>query len=439
MRWVFALLALVALACVLLVVSPASAHTYYVSVRGNDRASGRSPARAWRSVARVNRAVFHPGDRVLFRGGTTFSGTALVPHGSGTRRAPIVFASYGGGRATIAAADGALWMPGNHDLLFRGLHLTTGGGPGTVVAGSATAPVTDITLARCRIDDTRATAVLAPAASDARWTIVRSTISHTGDSGIILRGAGHRVVRNRIRDTGFDTSIPYARHSIYSKGPDQTIAWNDISRDDGGQAVSIRFHGARVFANRIHDTAYAIGFFDYDDARPPQGTSLVYANRLWNISGWGFYYSGQAAPSGQSPSVSFVIASNTFSFSGASEAVNVSDATSARVVVANNIFTGTYDSAFRGSSTALEEHNLWSGPAANVPQGAGDRRAAPRLAAAPSLAPAPGSPAIDAGTAQVSGLAYRDDCGTGPRSFCGAHPDLGAVETGTRTSAPTRR
>src|SRR5690349_17841176 len=49
------------------------AATYYVSPTGNDSADGKSPATAWKTIARVNNNDFNAGDRVLFQGGKTFS------------------------------------------------------------------------------------------------------------------------------------------------------------------------------------------------------------------------------------------------------------------------------------------------------------------------------------------------------------------------------
>src|SRR5262249_5041856 len=43
--------------------------TYYVSPSGSDSNPGTSPASAWRTVSRVNRADLSPGDAVLFQGG----------------------------------------------------------------------------------------------------------------------------------------------------------------------------------------------------------------------------------------------------------------------------------------------------------------------------------------------------------------------------------
>ena len=80
----------------------ANASIYYVSSSGTDTNSGLSIPAAWRSPARANSQTLAPGDQVLFEGGTTFTGSVIVASPDTSSAAnPIVFASYGTGRATI--------------------------------------------------------------------------------------------------------------------------------------------------------------------------------------------------------------------------------------------------------------------------------------------------------------------------------------------------
>jgi hypothetical protein len=61
----------------------ASAETYYIdSDSGDDSRTGNHPEHAWKSLDRVNQHTFRPGDRVLFKAGTRYSGQ-LKPNGSG--------------------------------------------------------------------------------------------------------------------------------------------------------------------------------------------------------------------------------------------------------------------------------------------------------------------------------------------------------------------
>jgi hypothetical protein len=89
-------------------VALASASTYYVdSKTGNDLGSGASAGTPWKTLERVNKTSFHPGDRVLFKAGAIFVGQ-LAPRVSGTVSAPIVFDRYGDGPKPRIDAQGRL-------------------------------------------------------------------------------------------------------------------------------------------------------------------------------------------------------------------------------------------------------------------------------------------------------------------------------------------
>ena len=82
-----------ALTCVC--IFPVFAATYYVdSHNGNDGASGTSTLAAWKTLTRFNAATFQPGDTILFKRGSEFTGLMQV-HGSGTSVAPIIIDAYG--------------------------------------------------------------------------------------------------------------------------------------------------------------------------------------------------------------------------------------------------------------------------------------------------------------------------------------------------------
>ena len=80
--------------------------TFYVDSRlGNDASTGTSPGMAWKSLDKVNATIFHPGDRILLRCGSTWSGQ-LWPKGSGAEGSPITVDMYGGGVKPVIHADG---------------------------------------------------------------------------------------------------------------------------------------------------------------------------------------------------------------------------------------------------------------------------------------------------------------------------------------------
>jgi len=90
-----------------LLVRQALAADYYVSAAGNDRHDGTSPELAWRTVARANRQMLRPGDRLLFQGGDAFEGNLVVTaDGNPSATSPITVGSYGRGKAIIRAGNG---------------------------------------------------------------------------------------------------------------------------------------------------------------------------------------------------------------------------------------------------------------------------------------------------------------------------------------------
>ncbi len=71
--------------------------TYHLdSVTGDDDNDGTGPDRAWKTLAPANAHPFGPGDKILFKAGTAYTGQ-FKPQGSGTADSPIVVEKYGQG------------------------------------------------------------------------------------------------------------------------------------------------------------------------------------------------------------------------------------------------------------------------------------------------------------------------------------------------------
>jgi len=408
----------------LLPAAPAAAATFYVSPSGSDSNPGTASA-PWRTVGKVDRSRFAPGDAILFRGGSSFTDSTLTPPSSGSAAAPIRFGSYGVGRATISNSGGAVWLaPGAHDLSFANLDLSSSAS--VVFASAGTGPgATRILISGCAIEDSP-DAGLINQPQDRAWTIRRTRFSHLGDSGLLIQGDDVTIASNTITGTGWNPAITYGKHGIYDKGPNTTIADNDISDDSGGSGISIRDHGARIFDNAIHDTAYAISLFPEDPANA--GTDAIYYNRMWNITGFAFYADGTNQITGTPSRLNVLWSSNTVELSGAPEAVNLSEVSQAQIWIANSVFTGSYAVAYLGCAGCREFDNDWYGGASHVPDGQGDLHADPALSKPPALSPAAGSPLIDAGSRSVTDARYTPGCDDAVWRYCGGEPDIGAVE-----------
>ncbi len=87
--------------------SPGGTNYYVDSEKGDNKSDGTSPEKAWKSLDRVNSTVFTPGDKILFKAGTTYTGQ-LKPQGSGTQDRPIIIDMYGDGNKPRIDGRGAV-------------------------------------------------------------------------------------------------------------------------------------------------------------------------------------------------------------------------------------------------------------------------------------------------------------------------------------------
>ncbi|SHK68998.1 hypothetical protein SAMN02745163_04283 [Clostridium cavendishii DSM 21758] len=83
--------------------------TYYVdSIGGNDNNLGTSELTPWKTLDKVNSITFIPGDKILLKAGSKWTGQ-LWPKGSGTAGKPIILDSYGQGNKPIISGNGTTY------------------------------------------------------------------------------------------------------------------------------------------------------------------------------------------------------------------------------------------------------------------------------------------------------------------------------------------
>jgi hypothetical protein len=111
--------------------------TYFVKAQGDDAQNGLSSITAWKSISKVNASTFSAGDSVLFEAGSSFKGNIYIsPASYGTLTKPLVFGSFGKGKATILAGDGHGFLAYNNagivvkNLIFEGSGYSTNTGVG---------------------------------------------------------------------------------------------------------------------------------------------------------------------------------------------------------------------------------------------------------------------------------------------------------------------
>ena len=80
---------------------PTNVSVYYVDAQnGDDQSDGLDPARAWKTIEKVNRVPLKPGDTILLKRGQIWH-EKIVMNNSGTSRLPISLGSFGEGPPPI--------------------------------------------------------------------------------------------------------------------------------------------------------------------------------------------------------------------------------------------------------------------------------------------------------------------------------------------------
>jgi hypothetical protein len=107
-----------------------SGRSYFVSPDGDDNNDGKSAETAWRSLTIVSKTEFKPGDTIRFEGGERFESgellfqSALLVNSSGLPDSPIVYTSYGNGKAVIVSDAVGIMCSGKEFIEFRELEVS---------------------------------------------------------------------------------------------------------------------------------------------------------------------------------------------------------------------------------------------------------------------------------------------------------------------------
>jgi hypothetical protein len=130
----------------------ACSNVYYISPDGDDENSGKSPARAWKTIQRVNETDFGPGSSILFEGGKEFEGTIQLSEAdAGSSGQKLTISSYGDGKAMINGHNKQGLVAEDcdnltvKDLIFRGSGRMTGNTTdGVMISGSDSIKVNNL-------------------------------------------------------------------------------------------------------------------------------------------------------------------------------------------------------------------------------------------------------------------------------------------------------
>ncbi|HUR10900.1 MAG TPA: right-handed parallel beta-helix repeat-containing protein [Flavitalea sp.] len=175
---------------------------YYMTAAGNDAQDGLSKQTAWRSIERMNKQDFKPGDSILLEGGIIFDGTIhLTAFDSGSDDMPVTLSSFGKGKAIVNAAngDGVLAINTAHftisslHFVGAGVYINRGSGIHFYANDSLHAP-TRITITDCDVNGFRGQGIVFGANENISWKgyrhvrIVHCNVTENGEAGISSYG-----------------------------------------------------------------------------------------------------------------------------------------------------------------------------------------------------------------------------------------------------------
>lgn len=198
---------------------------YYISPNGDDNNTGLTKSCAWKSLERINRDTFQPGNTILFESGGVWNGQ-LRPLGSGERGKRITISSYGKGNKPVInigeSAGAGIKLIGQSWWEIRGIEITSGAPPqlgvrreGISVKAEREDSIAGITVADCYIHDIwgqvggSASSTMIEISRAADDVIVENnTIQRCDKIGIRISGRNNIIVRgNYLENLGGDGII----------------------------------------------------------------------------------------------------------------------------------------------------------------------------------------------------------------------------------------
>ena len=211
-------------------------NTYYVDVNGNDENDGLSENSPWKTIEKINKQSFRPGDNILFKRGNTWKGKMEI-HSSGSENLPILFGAYGNGsKPTILAPenDAAVVLIAADYVVLQDLDVR-GGYSSVAIYGSDYTIIEDCDIGRDSFIGIWVNQKeWEPKKNHSNHGIIRRCIIDQGhntekhpEDGIHLRdGVNYwKIYDNEIKDWG------HSGISLFQQDNNTTVSYNKIYRN----------------------------------------------------------------------------------------------------------------------------------------------------------------------------------------------------------------
>ncbi len=212
---------------------------------GNDQNNGLSQSSPWKTLDKLGKETFKPGDTIFFAKGSSFTGGCVI-NSSGTLEKPIVLAAYGTGDAPSFSNPDYKLLNGNV-FQVKGSHITVDGLMFKACANAASIIDKEILLVGALYGVT-----------GADYLVIKNCQFVDCPIGIYINGQHCSVTKNILRDCNRFLSEP-------DWGPIGIVignAYNDVSFNSCSNYINVGGNfGAdggfieledRYFGNKVH-------------------------------------------------------------------------------------------------------------------------------------------------------------------------------------------
>ena len=366
----------------------AQSRVYYVSSSsGNDGNNGMSSSRPWKTVSKINRTSFRPGDKVLFKKGDRWS-EELRPNSSGSSGRHIVFSAYGSGKLPIInprSGSYAINIRVKSYIKVENLHIVAPStGNGIAVRGNSKGNI----ITNCKVEGNSsnrshsgisyAGRIEGGTPSGTKVTnnqvsgffqciygygglreaglIEGNTVSNARDDGIVARYGDYNgtIIRNNkitySRDDGIDLfggiDLVIEKNNISKLPSGSIVAGNGIKAGGGG----VKSENITVRYNIVHDLTHSSSKLKAGITTNGGDNIKVYGNLVHNVDG-----EAMVVPSGSN---NIDIYNNTFA-SRKTHALYIGSSKGTRL--RNNIFWGKKGNLNINASVSSQNNLLIDG------------------------------------------------------------------------------
>jgi parallel beta-helix repeat protein len=252
------------------------ATTYYLdSGSGNDFHSGAQVSSSWKTFRYASSRVYHPGDQILLKAGSVWTGETLDVTTSDESGDPITIGSYGTGKQPIidganSSSNTPITLRNAHNVTINGLTIQNAGSSLITVRGGSNNTVTNCTLLNASIfpvqvrDSPGFTFANNTYASTGSFKTIAAAFLAFGSPSSGLTVTGNTITLNAASNGAEGIYVVDTNNAV--------VSGNTIT--GGSQAIGIKAYHGSVIGAQLHDNAIY-----YTDRTAGDGESIEFTGK----------------------------------------------------------------------------------------------------------------------------------------------------------------